>query len=330
MSLTQDDACLICHNEIYLNPNMKLMMAVCGHKFCESCVTLTFIKAVAMNCPACPTQLKKNSFILQSTDDSALQKDNLIRKRIHKIYNKRREDFPSSSEYNDYLETVEDIIFNLLTNTDVEATNEKVKRYQAENQQLIHLNVSKKAFEENAIKEKILNAEKDLQEQRRKHILEDQEEAKKRLQERLEQIQNNSKGLKGKPAAKKKEKEKEKEDKKDLRITISVPATTTAAAPAAPDRMQYLPSMSQSAPTAQPMANAPALAAQPLSSAPASSSQPVDIKTRERAGGYREEYVKSRALEEAFASFFVPSKQTSISLTHPSAAFQVSSPMEVA
>lgn len=55
------------------------------------------------------------------------------------------------------------IVFNLLTNTDVEATNEKVKRYQAENQQAIFLNQSKKAFEENQMKEKILNEEKEMQ-----------------------------------------------------------------------------------------------------------------------------------------------------------------------
>lgn len=51
----------------------------------------------------------------------------------------------------------------MLTNTDVEATNEKIKKYQAENQQSIFINQSKKAYDENVIKEKILEDERKMQ-----------------------------------------------------------------------------------------------------------------------------------------------------------------------
>ncbi len=83
MATMQDDTCLLCHNEVHFNPTMKLMMAVCGHKLydsfclsplllilllsCESCVTLTFLKATSLICPAsdCHTSLRKNSLVLQ-------------------------------------------------------------------------------------------------------------------------------------------------------------------------------------------------------------------------------------------------------------------------
>jgi len=82
---------------------------------CESCVQLTFLKEATILCPACSTTLKRNSFVLLSTDDSGLEKENTIRKRILKIYNKRREDYPSLREYNDYIEAVEDISIPILS-----------------------------------------------------------------------------------------------------------------------------------------------------------------------------------------------------------------------
>jgi hypothetical protein len=36
MATHEDQACILCHNEVYLNPTMKLMMAVCGHKLYAS------------------------------------------------------------------------------------------------------------------------------------------------------------------------------------------------------------------------------------------------------------------------------------------------------
>ncbi|KAM7270979.1 hypothetical protein ACFE04_030193 [Oxalis oulophora] len=48
-----------------------------------------------------------------------------IRKRIANIFNKREDDFPSLKEYNDYLEQVEDMTFNLIQGIDVQAIEEK-------------------------------------------------------------------------------------------------------------------------------------------------------------------------------------------------------------
>jgi len=53
-------------------------------------------------------------------------KEIMIRRRISNIFNKREDDFPSLKEYNDYLEEVEDMIFNLVTGVDVPAIEEKI------------------------------------------------------------------------------------------------------------------------------------------------------------------------------------------------------------
>ncbi|XP_062078472.1 uncharacterized protein LOC133782991 [Humulus lupulus] len=70
-----------------------------------------------------------------------------IRKRIASIFNKREDDFPSLKEYNDYLEEVEDMTFNLLEGIDVAAIEEKIAQYQEENAEQIMINRARKAEE---------------------------------------------------------------------------------------------------------------------------------------------------------------------------------------
>ena len=60
-----------------------------------------------------------------------------------KDFNKQEEDFHSLREYNDYLEMVEDIIFNLTHNIDTLDTNKRIQHYKEENKSLIIKNRSK-------------------------------------------------------------------------------------------------------------------------------------------------------------------------------------------
>lgn len=62
-------------------------------------------------------------------------------------FNKREEDFASLREYNDYLEEVEDMVFNLIEGIDVEAIEEKIKDYSQENAEQIMINRARKAEE---------------------------------------------------------------------------------------------------------------------------------------------------------------------------------------
>lgn len=77
-----------------------------------------------------------------------MNKELQTRRRIQNIYNKRQEDFPSLRAYNDYLEDVEDIIFNLIEGVDVAATEEKLMKYQNENMEAIIASRARRAEEE--------------------------------------------------------------------------------------------------------------------------------------------------------------------------------------
>ncbi|KAK7271833.1 hypothetical protein RJT34_28048 [Clitoria ternatea] len=78
---------------------------------------------------------------------SSHNKEISIRRRIASIFNKREDDFPSLKEYNDYLEEVEDMTFNLIEGIDVAAIEEKIANYQEENAEQIMINRARKAEE---------------------------------------------------------------------------------------------------------------------------------------------------------------------------------------
>ncbi|CAN8326673.1 unnamed protein product [Cochlearia groenlandica] len=70
-----------------------------------------------------------------------------VRRRISEIYNKREEDFPSLKDYNDYLEEVECMVFDLVDGINVEAIEERIKSYSHENAEHIMVNRARKAEE---------------------------------------------------------------------------------------------------------------------------------------------------------------------------------------
>lgn len=72
-----------------------------------------------------------------------VEKEIDIRKRVLKDYNKKEEDFATLREYNDYLEEIETIIFNLTNNIDIVNTNKKIEQYKKDNKELITKNKAK-------------------------------------------------------------------------------------------------------------------------------------------------------------------------------------------
>ncbi|KAG0562613.1 hypothetical protein M758_9G096700 [Ceratodon purpureus] len=77
-----------------------------------------------------------------------MNKELVIRRRVLNTYNKRQEDFPSLRAYNDYLEQVEDMIFNLIEGVDVAATEEKLNKYRDENMDAILASRARQVEEE--------------------------------------------------------------------------------------------------------------------------------------------------------------------------------------
>lgn len=128
------DMCPICKTDRYLSPNLTFLInPECYHKICESCVDRIFSLGPA-KCPypKCHKTLRKNRFKKQVFEDIRIEREIDIRKRVQAIYNKTAEDFESLQAYNAYLEDVENIIFNLTENIDVEATEAEVNKYEAD------------------------------------------------------------------------------------------------------------------------------------------------------------------------------------------------------
>ncbi|KAL6897995.1 hypothetical protein ACP4OV_006591 [Aristida adscensionis] len=76
---------------------------------------------------------------------NAWAKEMTIRRKMASIFNKTQEHFPSLKDYNDYLEEVEDMTFNLIEGIDVEAIEAKIARYEKENAEQIYLSRAKRA-----------------------------------------------------------------------------------------------------------------------------------------------------------------------------------------
>lgn len=84
----EDQVCPRCKTTKYRNPSLKLMVNVCGHTLCESCVDLLFLKGSG-SCPECNVPLRRSNFRLQLFENPMVEKEVDIRKRILKDYNKK-------------------------------------------------------------------------------------------------------------------------------------------------------------------------------------------------------------------------------------------------
>ena len=145
---------------------MKLLVNVCGHNLCESCVELLFAKGSGA-CPECATPLRRNNFRLQLFEDALIDKEVDIRKRVLKDFNKKEEDFEGDLDaYNNYLEAVEDIVFNLSNGIDLTETNRKIAEYKERNRDLIARNRHRQSREQIEL-EDILAAERNAEKLRR-------------------------------------------------------------------------------------------------------------------------------------------------------------------
>ncbi|KAG2488876.1 hypothetical protein HYH03_012671 [Edaphochlamys debaryana] len=77
--------------------------------------------------------------------DIDLEKELKVRRRILAIYNKDRDDFPSKEAFDDYLEEVEDIIWRLSSNVEIERTEAQVRKYRSQNQEQINAKSARQA-----------------------------------------------------------------------------------------------------------------------------------------------------------------------------------------
>lgn len=179
----EDFTCPRCRTSKFQNPSLKMMVNVCGHGLCESCVDLLFLKGSG-SCPECKIPLRRNNFRVQLFEDATVEKEVDIRKRILRDFNKKEEDFSSLIEYNNYLEEIETIIYNLSNDIDVINTNRKIEQYKKDNREQIMKSKGRLGRDEYELEE-LLELEKQMEEQRKHEIqLQEIESKKKKIREK--------------------------------------------------------------------------------------------------------------------------------------------------
>ncbi|KAG6909838.1 hypothetical protein DXG01_015111 [Tephrocybe rancida] len=211
---SMDDQCPVCKSDRYLNPKLRLLVSACYHKMCESCIDRLFTLGPAP-CPICNKVLRKLAFTPQTFEDLGVEKEVAIRRRIAKEYvelvtyhldnnlkvtnvrfNKRREDFVDLRSYNDYLEEVEDITFNLIHEIDIPKTEARIQAYRAENAALIELNIQREEAYAQGLKEQE-DAERRERENRamelRREEEEEREEREKGRREIIDKLETSDK-----------------------------------------------------------------------------------------------------------------------------------------
>ncbi|KAK8217573.1 TFIIH/NER complex subunit [Zalaria obscura] len=140
----EPDICPVCKSSRYLNKSMQFLVnPECYHKMCESCVDRIFSHG-PNKCPiaGCNRTLRKHRFRKQTFEDIAVEREVDIRKRVAAIFNRREDEFEDLMDYNNYLNDVEDITFNLVNRIDVEENEKKLAAYAEQNSKSISANAS--------------------------------------------------------------------------------------------------------------------------------------------------------------------------------------------
>ncbi|CED82265.1 Predicted E3 ubiquitin ligase containing RING finger, subunit of transcription/repair factor TFIIH and CDK-activating kinase assembly factor [Phaffia rhodozyma] len=184
---TPEDQCPICKSDRYLNPKLRLLISsVCYHKMCESCIERLFTLGPAP-CPTCGSVLRKSGFKTQTFEDLRVEEEVAVRARIGTHFNKRKDDFEDDAAYNDYLEEVEDITFNLLNKVDIPETEARIAAYSRANALTISSNAALLNQEAELERERE-EAEREEREWRRSQGKEREKEEREKEEKRREDV----------------------------------------------------------------------------------------------------------------------------------------------
>lgn len=167
-----DDICPVCKSSRYLNPSLQFLInPECYHKMCSTCVDRIFTSGPG-TCPVpyCGRTLRKKGFHKAFFEDLTVEREVDIRKRVGAVYNRRQDEFETLRDWNNYLEEVESLVFDLVEGTPKERlrAEESLKIYKEGNKGEIEEN-RRAGEEEEELARTMQKVEKDAARQRRIH-----------------------------------------------------------------------------------------------------------------------------------------------------------------
>jgi len=120
-------SCPVCKGDSYLNPNIKIYTSPCFHRLCEGCLYNIFQQGYAP-CPECGTLLRRINFISSTFEDVEVERELKMRKLMNRHLLRARDEFREESEYNNYLEEYENVLFELLEYKNENIAKEKINQ----------------------------------------------------------------------------------------------------------------------------------------------------------------------------------------------------------
>ncbi|KAI2469533.1 CDK-activating kinase assembly factor [Annulohypoxylon bovei var. microspora] len=143
-AMIPDDVCPVCRRQKYFNPDLEFLInPECYHPMCQRCVELIFGKGPAQ-CPhpGCSKTLRQRGFHSAFFKDLKVEREVDVRRRVQAVFNMAEDDFVSLRDYNDYLQQVEDLTFDLVQGADADrkAAEQKLLAYEQKHRDEIEKN----------------------------------------------------------------------------------------------------------------------------------------------------------------------------------------------
>ena len=138
MSNSNVTACSKCAVVVSANARV-LCHPWCGHRACSKCMIVDPDDKHRYTCPICRKQSHSSEWVDRFEENLQFQKEQTVRHRVTSIMCQRRERFASTPEFNGFLEEREELALALLYGTEEQKqqTNDKLRRFEIENQQEI-------------------------------------------------------------------------------------------------------------------------------------------------------------------------------------------------
>ncbi|KAK4195115.1 putative RNA polymerase II transcription factor B subunit [Triangularia verruculosa] len=180
-TLSSDDMCPVCKTIRYLNRDMEFLInPECYHSMCSACVNRLFNDG-PNQCPyaGCHRTLRRKGFRSAFFGDLSVEREVDIRRRVNQVFNQVEDDFNTLLDYNNYLQMVEDLTFDLVNGD--EATKRKaegqLQAWEAEHKADIERN-KRVGREQDEQSRRRLAAEREAARQRRLDAIKEAEDEK--------------------------------------------------------------------------------------------------------------------------------------------------------
>jgi CDK-activating kinase assembly factor MAT1 len=181
-AINTEDMCPVCKTIRYLNKDMEFLInPECYHSMCSNCVNRLFNDG-PNQCPyaGCHKTLRRRGFRSAFFGDLSVEREVDIRRRVAAVFNQVEDDFETLRDYNNYLQMVEDLTFDLVSGTDAQrrAAEATLQQWEAEHKADIERN-RKAGREADEQSRRRLAAEREAARQRRVEALREAEEEKR-------------------------------------------------------------------------------------------------------------------------------------------------------